>query len=323
MERIVNVAYLGGSHGAFLEYFVDKFSKLTPDIKESPFMPNGTSHKLSVKYSGKIYRYTFEDINGQARNDYEFVNKGEPHVLIVVDEESIFNFTRLFFMRERDHELISTSFKQTDKTVLLSEKFVQMYHLKIKEIYNYNIESRECPAIIVRDFLKLTFLNLNKNQSLQSTKKTLKNIDDKTVCINLSDIWNTEKFIKKMKEASDRLNLELELGEEAVSLHKEFLSKRTTHATFNRVFEIIEHIKQKTYYDCKGLDIVEQAYLSVWIEKNNDFIQTPNTRDFFKDTLEIIEYIDLYPNHYKAMNPNLPTFNGIPNPFYLYNLKKK
>ena len=322
MERIVNIAYLGGSHGAFLKYFIDKFSKLTPDIKESPFMPNGTSHNLSVKYSGKVNRYTFEDSNGQARDNYKFVNKGEPHILVVIDEDSIFNFTRLFFIRENDHELASTSFKQKDNKCFLSEQFIRMYGSKIKEIYNYNVESAECPVIIIRDFLKLIFLNLNNNRSLQSSKKTLKNVDDKTVCIYLSDIWNTERFIKKMKEASDRLGLELELGEEAISLHKEFLSKRTTHATFNRVFEIIEHIKQKTYYDCKGLDIVEQAYLSVWIEKNNDFIQTPNTRDFFKDTLEIIEYIDLYPNHYKAMNPNLPTFNGIPNPYHLHNLRK-
>ena len=322
MNRLLNIAYLGGSHGAFLKYFVDKFSKLTPDINESPFIDNGTSHNLSVKYSNKIYRYTFEDTDGKDINNYNFENKGEPHILIVIDEESIFNFTRLFFVREDDHELTSTFFKQIDNNFLLSKKFVQMYVSKIKKIYNYNIESAECPTIITRDFLKITFLNLNNNQSLQSSKKTLKNIDDKTVCINLSDIWNTEKFIKKMKEASDQLGLELELGKEAVSLHKEFLSKRATHTTFNRVFEIIEHIKKRTYYDCRGLDLVEQAYLSAWLEKNNNFIQTPNTREFFKDTLEIIEYIDLYPNHYKAMNPNLPTFNGIPNPFYLWNLKK-
>ena len=60
----------------------------------------------------------------------------------------------------------------------------------------------------------------------------------------------------------------------------------------------------------------------MWIEKNNSFIQVPNTREFFKDTLEIVEYIEFYPNHYKAMNPNLPMFNGIPNPFHLWSLKK-
>jgi hypothetical protein len=48
----------------------------------------------------------------------------------------------------------------------------------------------------------------------------------------------------------------------------------------------------------------------------------PMTDRFFSDSQEIIDYLKYYPQHYKAMNPNLPTFNGIPNPFYLWNLKK-
>ena len=28
-------------------------------------------------------------------------------------------------------------------------------------------------------------------------------------------------------------------------------------------------------------------------------------------------FIEHYPNHYKAMNPNMPEFDGKPNPFYL------
>ena len=321
-NRIVNIAYFGNSHGAFLKYFVDRFSKLTPKIDTEPFMHNGTSHNLSVKYSGKVERFAFEDPTGQPVNNYEFVEKNEPHILILIDEESVFNYIRFHFLREADHEFVGTTFRETNNLVILSKEFIQMYNKKIKEVYNYDISTGKCPKIIIRDFFKLTFLNPSDNRVLISSKKTLKNINDKTFCINLSEIWNTGKFIKKMKEASDLLNLDLVLNEEAISLHKKFLSKRVTHNTFNRVFEIIEHIMQKKYYDCSKLDIAEQAYLSMWIEKNKSFIQVPNTREFFKDTLEIVEYIEFYPNHYKAMNPNLPMFNGIPNPFHLWSLKK-
>jgi len=31
----------------------------------------------------------------------------------------------------------------------------------------------------------------------------------------------------------------------------------------------------------------------------------------------------MYPEHYKAMNPNLPKFNGIDNPFFLHRQKTK
>ena len=77
-------------------------------------------------------------------------------------------------------------------------------------------------------------------------------------------------------------------------------------------------MKNKKYYDLSPIDIVEQAYLSSYIEQNYEFICVPNTNYFFQNTKEILDWIEWYPQHYKAMNPNLPIFNGIPNPFYLH-----
>ena len=55
----------------------------------------------------------------------------------------------------------------------------------------------------------------------------------------------------------------------------------------------------------------------------HDFVIMPITDDFFKTTKEITDYIKLYPEHYKAMNPNLPKFNNIDNPFFLHRQKSK
>ncbi len=74
--------------------------------------------------------------------------------------------------------------------------------------------------------------------------------------------------------------------------------------------------------ECVDLDLVEQGYLYAWLEKTYDFLQAPLTRKFFTNTKEINEYVTYYPKHYKAMNPNLPMFNNIANPFYLWNKNK-
>lgn len=319
-ERLVNIAFFGGSHGAFVRYFIDRFSRLTPEIKEDPFLSNGTSHNLNVKYSGKVNRYGFVDVNGNVRNNFKFENDQEPHILILIDQESLLNFTRLHFIRENDHEFTSTRFMQQGTDVVLSDQFLKMYSEKFKTMYNIDLKEKTVPSVLVRDFLKISFLS-NENASLVNSKKTLKNINEKTYCINLSDIWNTDSFLSKMQEASDMLGLELELGDEAKVLHQKFLTKRKNHDSWNRTFEVIEAIKNNVNIDCTQLDLVEQGYLYAWIEKNYDFIQTPLTRSFFRDTNEIIEYIKHYPTHYKAMNPNLPMFNNIPNPFYLWNKK--
>ena len=197
-----------------------------------------------------------------------------------------------------------------------------MYGKKLKDIYQYDIVDSTCPKMIIRDFLKLSFQNLQNNQSLNASKSILENAHKNTVCINLSEIWDTEQFMRKMREASDKFKLDLEISDDAYNLHKEFLEKRFLHKTFTRVYEVIDSIKNEKYFDCADLDIVEQAYLANWIEKNYDFVQMPITNNFFNDTSEILEYVKLYPNHYKAMNPNLPKFNNIPNPFYLWNNKK-
>ena len=49
----------------------------------------------------------------------------------------------------------------------------------------------------------------------------------------------------------------------------------------------------------------------------------PLIDNFFKNTNEIINYIKFYPEHYKAMNPNLPMFNNMPNPFFLHRQNSK
>ena len=56
MTDRVNIAFQGGTHGNYLRFCIDKFSTHTPDIIETPFTENATSHK-QLNYSGRINRY--------------------------------------------------------------------------------------------------------------------------------------------------------------------------------------------------------------------------------------------------------------------------
>jgi hypothetical protein len=318
-DRIVNVAYFGGSHGAFLMYFVDRFSSLTPNIDVSPFLDTGTSHNLKVPYSDKVARYTFEDENGNAKNGYQLQHKDEPHILITIDEPSLMNYLRLHFLRQDDHEWTGTNVMTSHEGATFNTKFYKMYAGKFKTFYDIDLDKNSViPLSLLRDFLKIVFLHPSHNGTYLNSKKTLGNINEHTQCISLSQIWDTDAFMKRMSEISDSLGLALRLDDEAVALHKEFLQKRPNHQHWNRIDHVIDCITQNTHCDCSELDIVEQGYLYAWLEKTHEFIQAPLTRNFFSDTTEIIEYLNYYPNHYKAMNPNLPKFNNIDNPFYLW-----
>ena len=129
-EKLVTVAYLGGSHGAFLRYFIDRFSNLTPTIVESPFEANGTSHNLAVEYSGKVERHCFEDVHGRPVQNYMLEDTTRPNIVIDVDDRALMNFTRMFFTRKSDHELTSTYIGagKEQTSILIDEHFVKRYN---------------------------------------------------------------------------------------------------------------------------------------------------------------------------------------------------
>ena len=86
---------------------------------------------------------------------------------------------------------------------------------------------------------------------------------------------------------------------------------------------VLGAISKSENIDIPSLDILQEAYIYAELEKQNDFIVMPLTENFFSTTKEITDYINLYPQHYKAMNPNLPKFNNIDNPFFLHRQNKK
>ena len=136
----------------------------------------------------------------------------------------------------------------------------------------------------------------------------------------VSAFWNENLFREKIREVSDLFSLEV--AEIDKDVYDAFIDRLPWIKTKDRVKEIIKCIVNKTHMNIDNIDTVEQAYISAWIEQNNDFVNVPYTNQFFKTTTEIQFWLAHYPQHYKAMNPNLPTFNGIPNPFHLAKLKK-
>ena len=319
---LCNVGYLGGTHGAFLTYFIDRQSRHTPDIIGTPFLKTGTSHSEDIQYSNRVTRCSFEDPDGNWRDE---VNFNQKNVIIILDKEALLTFSRLQFLRPFDHETTSTHIKLIDNRFHVNHTFKNFYAQDFLWMYDIDIGNENIPIQIMRDYLKIIFLNDDKNRWLTSSNKVKNMLDEKNLPINLSDLYDTKKFMSRMQKISDGLNLDLDLGKSAHDIHKQFLQKLyIDNTTLQRADIIIKNVIENKPYKitCGNLDIVEQGYIFANIEKNFEFIQCPLIEDFFKDTDEIKNYIKNYPNHYKAMNPNLPKFNGIDNPYYLHKNKK-
>ena len=320
MANIVNIAYQGGTHGNFLRYFIDRFSALTPEITELPFLSNGNSHNPNIKYSDLIDRYHPE------HHDNQFINTNEPHIFITITEDDTHYLYRFMYTRDGDSGCKDIKVKLNSEYVEFTSDLTEISLEKIKKLYNLKSLSSGkivLPRYIVRDFFKLHYLDNSKDGILQDNIQLRKIAPKNTFFFPVDAFWNHEKFLKYIKECNLKLDLNLLTADaQAPTLHLLFLKNLHVFQTRNRCKTIFNKILNKEDFDISNIDIVEEAYISAWIEKNYEFVIVPLTNSFFKSTREIVDWLEHYPQHYKAMNPNLPTFNDIPNPFHLWNLKK-
>jgi len=310
MSKLVNIAFQGGAHGNYLRFCIDKFSTLTPNIVGTPFTENNTSH-VDLEYSGKIDRY-----HPTTKAPF-FKNTDEPHILITIEKEDLLFIERWVTMRAGDHKVdISKDLVNTHSDFLRNFFWTD----KFKKYYNIDLTKNKAPKFLLRDFYKLSFLDPEKNGFIEFDKKLRMHQPKNTFQFPVASFWDKDRFFDTLHQASDHLNLELDISDKTI--HNTFLNGLTFFDTKNRANDVIESIRNSEDCDIKELDIVEQAYVSAWLEENNRFVVVPINNHFFQSTEEIFDWLKHYPQHYKAMNPNLPKFNGIPNPFHLWNLKK-
>lgn len=310
MSHLVNIAFQGGTHGNYLRFCLDKFSTLTPDINEDPFTANNTSHK-TLNYSGLINRYH------PLKQEPFFKHQHEPHILITINKEDVMYLERWVTMRAGDHKV-----DVTKESISVPTDFLKDFPWadKFKKYYNVDIEADKIPKFLMRDFYKLSFLDIDKNGFIEFDRQLRSNKPQNTFCFPLSSFWDKDKFFTTLQQAGDYLELKLDISDTTV--HDNFISGLNFIDTKDRVQDVIQAIEKEQDMDITSLDVVEQAYLSAWLEKNNQFVVVPICDKFFQSTSEIAIWLKHYPEHYKAMNPNLPTFNNIPNPFHLWKLKK-
>jgi hypothetical protein len=172
------------------------------------------------------------------------------------------------------------------------------------------------------------FLDWTNQGSVISSKEDIAWINNNLKNNNNLYFFEVNKFFSlqsltnELKIIDERFNLNLNL-EELESIHIEFIKRNRILETQEYTEQVLDAVSNNRNIPILELDILQQAYIYAKLEENNNFITMPMTETFFTTTKEIIDYINYFPEQYKAMNPNLPTFNNIPNPFFLHRQKTK
>ena len=314
--KLLNILFKGGTFGNFLKFFLDKFSKLSPALDGDTFGDTGTSHNFSkIKFSGLIQRYHASFINDNEDNI------GLPLCIITPSTKKHFLYLKKAqLFRAGDRKITPNDLWQ--KSIGEMKEKLPDDISSIKELYKLEGEAYYSwiPKFIIRDWYKLEFLqDLEDTHNYQwfDTFKTHKFFEGQKVFhLDLETFFNWDTFIMNIKELDNFFGLALDHDRHAEM--KDLFLKGLELDAIRKECNLVESVLENKYDEpFNDLDVSTEGFIYAEIEKTNDFIQMPLTNRFFRDTGEMQQFIEHYPEHYKAMNPNMPKFNGISNPYYL------
>lgn len=295
-----------GLHHNFLRFTLDYLSKLTPEIKQFPFDDAGCSHNIKEIVFSKKFNLTYH------------IDK-TINCCIGIEANDLLYYERVGLAREGSRNINLYDLKNFNSWQRWNNEYIE----KIYQLYNVN-KKEKLPKFIIRDSVKLGYLNYKETGLYKRNQFILNQIRSMSnhYIIPVTSFFSLESYENELKKINKQFNLELDL-DKLPTLYKMFYEKNFILKTHNIVFKILNAIKNETYLEIPQLDVFQEGFIYAELEKNNNFIIMPLIDDFFANTESIIQYLKHYPGHYKAMNPNLPTFNNLPNPFFLHRQNNK
>jgi len=302
---LLNIVFQGGTFGNFLRYFLEQFSAKTPSIPRLPFTDTGTSHVHEDKdFSGQIQRYHQSFIND---------NEGNTNLPICL----IMPSTRKHYLYLKKAQWFRAADRRISPDDLWNKAVGEMPELlavKAKEIIKlYDIKDTAhftwLPKFIVRDWYKLEFLqdleDTHDYQWFDALKKHPFWEGQKVFHLDLETFFDWDTLVENMTELNDMFDLALDFDRQAEM--KEIFDRGLSIDTIRQECNLAEKVIDNSNLDqpLRNLDVSTEAFIYAGLEKADPNIQMPLTNRFFRDSEEIKQFIEHYPNWYRRPNPNI------------------
>jgi len=168
---------------------------------------------------------------------------------------------------------------------------------------------------VARELLKIQFHDMENHTWWNNAKKFLADVNCHQ--FDMYSLWDHDNLKKELTKVSERYDLDFVIEEKVIHNVVEEIKKSYPVITRDRAHQVLDAIVSKRKIDCNDLDILEQAFIEAELEKIHDSVIFPYGSQWFENTDQIREFIDTYPTYLKHMNPRLPWYNNMKNPFYL------
>ena len=168
---------------------------------------------------------------------------------------------------------------------------------------------------VAKELVKIQFHDVKNHAWWNAMKKFMRDRNHHQFALN--SLWDHDRLNAELVKVSDKYDLDFEIDEKVIDNVVAKVKKSYPVMTRKRAHDVLDAIRTGTNIACDNLDIMEQAYIETELEKIHDCVIFPYGTNWFADTDSIREFLDTYPTYLKHMNPRLPWYNNIKNPFYL------
>lgn len=168
---------------------------------------------------------------------------------------------------------------------------------------------------VAKEIYKIKFHNIDKNIWWRNMNEFI--ADKKHHHFDMHSFWDQDLLAGELKKVSEKYNLNFDISEKVLKTVVEKIKNSHVVITKDRAHQVLDSIQSKNNMQCNSLDILEQAYIEAELEKIHDSVIFPYGTNWFADTYQINDFLDTYPTYLKHMNPRLPWYNNMKNPFYL------
>lgn len=314
----IQIIYFPGTFGNLLRFILDRG---LPDSKlkdiENPFTKENNVHQKNFKWSSffsKGHTVSFlrdrpdvlkkyPEVFGENLDNMDPCLHSRKIIVTIHDTDKIF-MHRSIFCR---NPIIFGKNNVDDIVKLADKKFVEE-----------NFKNTETSIMVAKELKKIEF-HEDKNIFEIGYRELLQN--KYNYHFNFRSLFDAISLADEIKKINSFFNISLEIDINYYKKLVEKIKKIPLVDTIDRCNDVLEAIKNKKNIHCGNLDIIEQAWIEVLLEKEHDSVLFPFGTNWFSTTKQINEFLERYPSYLKHMNPRLPWYNNIKNPFYLIGKK--
>jgi hypothetical protein len=298
---MIAIDFQGGAHGNYLEFVCNKLAGIT---KGTPFNKHGASH--SKQYTAeKIFvadHYSFwpkpieskKVISIQIQPDdllplqqISLLRAGDFRLDNNLLENETFNKLNNVHYRWVLDCLIDGFFKNQIKQsydavkdpswpeinsvneFLMLPEWIQQ---ECKTVHNLvllelNEQNPNCPKHILRSFFQIGFRDPDQHGFIERQKLMQYTNDQDVFVFPFSDFYDTQSFLRHLKNIANWAGLVYNNENEIVDLHNKFLTKQLYRNSKNKCDMFISQIKNGITPAPIELDMLEEAYINAKLGK--------------------------------------------------------